>query len=209
MKNTSSVTPSVCKVALTGGIASGKSLVTEYLQQCGVATLDADAVVHQLLNEDTALKAKIYQVFGQDVFTSQGEVDRNALGQRVFSDVQQRKLLESLIHPKVRERVQAFFQTHGHEKLAVAVIPLLFESGLQARYDHVWLVTATREQQVERLMQHRGMSREEAEARIQSQMPLAEKLQQLKRCQNAAIIDNTGTPEATRQQVQRLLDQWA
>ena len=142
--------------------------------------------------------------FGDAVFTPAGDIDRKALGGIVFNDPARRKQLESFIHPKVRREVEAFFTRHTSDRLAVAVIPLLFESDLEKYYDVVWLVKATKDQQIDRLVATRGMTRAEALARINAQMPFEEKL---KRAQGMphAVIDNAGTKDQTEAQVRRLI----
>ncbi len=188
-------------MGLTGGIASGKSLVAKYLKDdLKVPVIDADDVTHDLYRHDPELKANIRREFGEDVFTSSGEVDRDKLGQIVFNDPPRLKLLSSWIHPKVRQKIAGFFREHANEKLAVAVIPILYESGLEKNYDEVWVVKATREQQLERLMTRPNMTREKAEARLNSQMPLEEKLKRAD-----VVIDNTGSVEHTQGQVKRLV----
>jgi dephospho-CoA kinase len=164
------------RIALTGGIASGKSLVGDYLIQKGIPVIDADLVVHQLLREDEALKTKIRAEFGPEVFTQEGEVDRPKLGQLVFADTVRRKLLESWIHPKTREFIEQFYIQNAHAAVAVSIIPLLFESQLENHYDEVWLLQTDEETQLARLTDKRGMPREDALARIHNQMPFSEKL---------------------------------
>ncbi len=197
------------KIALTGGIASGKSLVGEYLRQKGIPVIDADDVVHQLLRDDEALKFKIHAEFGPAVFTPAGAVDRPALGQQVFGDaperVARRKLLESWIHPETRAVMERFYEEHAEAPLGVASIPLLFESSLEDRYDEVWLLQSATETQLERLLQKRGMTQEAALARIQNQMPAAEKLARAQRHPCHAVLDNNDDPAHLYQQIDALL----
>lgn len=196
------------RIALTGGIASGKSLVGAYLQGRGIPVIDADDVVHQLLREDAEVKDKIRQTFGDSVFAADGSVDRKALGAQVFTDSTKRKLLESWLHPKTRERIEAFYGQHQGQPLAVSIIPLLFESELEDRYDTVWLLETPEELQVARLQQSRAMSRADAQARIASQMPLLEKRERAARHPNHAVIANTGTADALYTQVDALLSRF-
>lgn len=198
-------TPKIRRVALTGGIASGKSLVGEYLKSQDIPVIDADDVVHTLLREDDELKVKIRSHFGKTVFREDGTINRPALGAIVFRDPEKRQLLESWIHPKTRETIEKFFQQHQHEPLGVAIIPLLLETGTERHYDEVWLLEADEAQQIERLMTKRNMTREEAQARLNSQMPLSEKRQRVQQHGTAAILDNRGTPEALLSQVESLL----
>lgn len=195
----------VWKIAVTGGIASGKSMVGDYLRAQGVPVIDADGVVHQILRENTALQAWIREVFGQGVFASDGSLDRQALGAVVFQDAEKRRMLEQQIHPLVRQEMMAFYQTHADQAVGVALIPLLFESSLEKHYDEVWLLDVDEATQLERLMQCRGMSRKDALARIGSQLPLAVKKQRLNEHPHGILLDNTGTPTETYHRVDRLL----
>ncbi|HEY9746709.1 MAG TPA: dephospho-CoA kinase [Oculatellaceae cyanobacterium] len=197
----------VRRVAMTGGIASGKSLAGAFLKSKGIPVIDADDVVHALLREDEDLKRRIREAFGDAVFDADGAVNRPALGRIVFNDVAKRKLLESWIHPKTRDVIERFYQQHADALIVVSIIPLLFESGLQDRYDEVWLLETDEAQQVERLMQNRGMSREDAEARIRNQMPLAEKREKTRAHAAWQILDNRGTPEHLQNQLERVLSQ--
>ncbi len=199
------LTGSVRKIALTGGIACGKSMVQRHLETLGVPVIDADHVTHDLYQHDEALKRNIRQKFGDDVFEPTGRVNREKLGHLVFNAPEQMKKLVDWIHPKVREKIVAFFQTHAQEKFAIAVIPVLFESNQADQYDEVWVVKATREQQIERLIkrgqeQGRALTREQAEARLNSQIPLDEKLKQAH-----VIIDNTGTLAETQAQISSVI----
>jgi dephospho-CoA kinase len=202
-------TQPIHKVALTGGIASGKSTIGNHLKARNVPVIDADDVVHDLFKRDQPLKSQIRQEFGPDVFDPQGEVDRKKLGAIVFSNPQRRKLLESWIHPKVRQTILDFFaqQQALAKKIGVAIIPLLFESNLENGYDEVWLIKCTREQQLERLMKRNNLTREQAESRLASQMTLEEKINRLQQLPKTAVIDNTGSPDVARAQLDQLLPQ--
>ncbi len=133
------------RVAITGGIACGKSLVARYLNELGFATVDADDIAHELISpEERARLAKI-----------------------VFRDPAARKALEARLHPLIRQRISSFD--------GIAIIPLLFEVHWDEDYDIICCVTSERETQISRMVTTRGYTREEAEARIAAQMPLEEK----------------------------------
>jgi dephospho-CoA kinase len=193
------------RIALTGGIASGKTTVAEYLKQHGLPVIDADELVHRLLLEDKGLKTRIREAFGPEVFGPAGEVNRQKLGLAVFKDADRRKLLESWIHPKVRDAIERFYLENPDAGKAVSVIPLLFESNLEDRYDEVWLIETDETRQLDRLITRRGMRREDALARIQSQMPLDKKIRRAHAHPCAKIIRNTGSPEALYRQIDALL----
>ncbi|MBK8189491.1 MAG: dephospho-CoA kinase [Vampirovibrionales bacterium] len=192
----------VKRISLTGGIACGKSVVREILDSYNVPVIDADELTAEVYQRDEELKANIRDAFGADVFGDDGQVDRKKLGNRVFSDTASLQRLAGWIHPKVAPQIQSFFESHNDQKLAVAVIPVLFEYGLEDEYDEIWVVKATRDQQIVRLMTHRGFNREEAEARINIQLPLPSKV-----VQADFVIDNSGALAQTRQQVQKKLQQ--
>lgn len=193
------------KVALTGGIASGKSLAGEYLRGKGIPVIDADDVVHRLLREDSDLKAKVRQEFGDAVFDPADNVIRAKLGELVFKSVPRRKLLESWIHPKTRERIEAFYVENHQAPLGVSIIPLLFESHLEDRYDEVWLLETDEATQMARLQGSRGMTESDAMARIRNQMPMADKLERARQCPCSAVIRNSGSPDDLFSQLNALL----
>jgi dephospho-CoA kinase len=166
----------VKRIGLTGGIASGKSTVGQWLTDQGVPVIDTDQIVHALLTNDPDTLAWVAQHFGPSVMAADGSVNRKALGEVVFADPEKRRLLEGYLHPKVRQNVAQFFEVHAQDRLAVAMVPLLFETQSQHLYDEVWVVAASPETQLARLMQTRGLTEAHARQRIASQWPLADKL---------------------------------
>ncbi len=192
-------------VGLTGGIASGKSSVAAHLESRGVPVLDADEVYHRLLREDPGLLRELRDRFGDEVFTPDGTLDRARLGSIVFADPAARADLGRIAHPRVRSRIAAWLAERRDEDppVAVVVIPLLYEGGLETMFDDVWVVAIDPATQLRRLMERNGLDEAQARARIGSQMPLAEKI-----ARADAVIDNQGTPDATRNRVDRLLSRW-
>ena len=171
------------RIALTGGIACGKSLVAKYLNKLGVETIDADDVVHELIPDPA---------------------ERKRIAAEVFADPEKRKALEARLHPIVRARIDGFLSEDGGQETGdlrpqprVAIIPLLFETHWDADYDIICAVISPRETQVERMMTTRGYTREEAEARLAAQMPVTEKAEK-----SHYVINNNGTPEELRKQVE-------
>lgn len=193
------------RIALTGGIACGKSLAGEYLTEKGIPVIDADDVVHALLKEDTVLKNQIRAEFGDDVFDGEGQIIRPQLGQKVFGNPNRKKLLESWIHPKTREAIEAFYALNAQEPIGVSIIPLLFESQLEDRYDAVWLLDTPVETQLTRLIERRGMSEADALARIHSQMSGQEKAKRTDQHPGGTIISNEGPPEALYRKLDTLI----
>ena len=177
-------------IVLTGGIATGKSTVAAMFADDGFGIIDADRVAHEVLERE---QAQIVEHFGEEI-VSGGKVDRKALGSVVFADPAKRRLLESILHPLIREAIYAEagrLETRGDPY--IVDIPLFFETG---RYpiEKVIVVYAPREVQVDRLIQREGYSRQEALKRIEAQMPIEEK-----RTKATWLIDNSTTREALRE----------
>lgn len=189
----------VVRVGVTAGIACGKSSVMQALQALQIPTLDTDAVVHDLYHTDTELQKYVQDTFGPDVLDQNGHIDRQKLGALVFADPsrQKLKLLESWTHPKVKTAIDSFFIQHQNKPLAVVEVPLLFESKMEALFTEIWVIKASLEQQLQRLIARNHLSKEQAQKRITAQMPLTEKL-----AKATVIIDNSGSLEQTQAQVQ-------
>lgn len=182
------------KVGLTGGIACGKTVVRRRMEERGVPTLDADAVVHRLLGAGTDVSREIAAAFGGEVVAPDGAIDRKALGAVVFADDEARKQLNAIVHPRVWREIEAFFERKKEEGEPVAVVDaaLMVETGSYRRYDRIIVVHCRPEQQRERLMARSGLTRDEAEKRIRAQMPIEEKL-----AFGDLLVDTSGTIEQT------------
>jgi dephospho-CoA kinase len=178
-------------IGLTGNIACGKSLVLKTLSELGAETFDADLVAHEVMRHGTPAWQAIVTRFGEGVIGQDGEINRRALGAIVFADPAALEALDRIVHPAtvaaIRERVGGL--TGG-----VAVIDAikLFEAGLNADCDEIWVVDCSREQQIERLMSRNNLSRAAAIERIDAQPPQSEK-----RARADHVIDNSGAPEDT------------
>lgn len=178
------------RVGLTGNIASGKSAVADVWAGLGATIIDADVLARRAVEPGTDALARIVDRFGDDVLQADGQLDRAALRRRVFADEAARRDLEGILHPEIA-RLRADEETHGRAAGAaviVNVVPLLFEVGLDEAMDVVVLVDAPESVRAERLMEHRGLSPEEARAMIDAQMPAA-----TKRNRADIVIDNDGT----------------
>lgn len=182
-------------IGLTGNIACGKSTVLESLRRLGAAVLDADAVVHQLLNQASPTRAAVVEAFGSDILGPKGAIDRRALGQLVFGDPTALNHLESIVHPAVLDFTWAWLEQVTAEVAVIDAIKLI-EAGIAEHCDEVWVVTCPQEEQIHRLMGNRGLSREEALLRIQAQPPQEEKV-----AQADVVIDNGGRLKDTQAQV--------
>lgn len=189
-------------IGLTGGIACGKSTVADYLEKQGLFVIDADAISHEVTAPGGEALAPIAEAFGSGVFTAEGQLNRRALGELVFSDVGLRRTLEGIIHPLVqRKTVQTIREAEKQgERVVVLNVPLLFETGMDALCDECWVVSLDRETQVKRLMARDALTASEADKRIESQMSQDDKLRR------ANVIIKTGRPiELTHAELNGLL----
>ena len=186
------------KIALTGGIACGKSLFAKFLRELGIHVLDADDVVHELEAPGGAAVPAIVSRFGSDVLAADGGIDRPALAARVFSDATARADLESIVFPMVHERMGG--SRSCATALTIHIIPLLFESHWETDYDILLCIAFPVDLQISRMMLSRGYSRAHAEARLAAQWPVSEKAA---RCHYTVMNDST--PEHLRDEAQRLV----
>lgn len=188
-------------IGLTGGIATGKSFVTTVLREKGVTVIDADETYHQLLATDAELNESLRQAFGDEVFGSDGQLDRRALGRRVFSDPEARARLNAITHPAVRAAMRRDLDRarEAGEPVAYLSVPLLYEGGLDAMVDRVIVVASAPATQLARLMRRESIPEDEARRRIDSQMPLDEK-----RRRAWKVLENEGSPDETRARVESL-----
>jgi dephospho-CoA kinase len=186
--------PTIKIIGLTGGIATGKSSVARFFIERGVPVVDADQLAREAVSPGSPQLGRIVALFGDDVVTNEGVLDRKLLGARIFSDPEKRRLLEGILHPAIRKLAEERITqaaAAGHRRL-IYMAPLLIEAGAADRVDEIWVVTVRPEVQLERLMRRDGIDREQAERIIASQMPLAEKERH-----GRVIIDNSGTPKQT------------
>ena len=184
-------------IALTGGIGAGKSLVANYLFTLGAQVIDADQLARSAIERGSAGFDEVIAVFG-DAILKDGDIDRRALGEIVFSDESKRKILESIIHPKVQQALQDARKSLGEEEILIYEIPLLFETGSANRFDAVITVEAPMESRVERL-KARGLFISEIEKRIANQASP----EQRKSVANY-IIENDGNEEDLLRKVESL-----
>ena len=185
-------------VALTGGVASGKSTVERLFASRGIEIIDADHVAREVVAAGTAGLADIVEVFGTDVLSADGSLDRRAMRERVFADERARRQLEAIIHPRVREVLRQR-ASEVHSAYGMLVIPLLVESGDYAWVNRVLVVDVPREVQRERLLKRDGISRELAEAMLNAQ---ASREQRLGVADD--VIDNSADLESLDDAVERL-----
>ena len=185
----------VYAVALTGGIATGKSSVAEIFSEMGFEIIDADKIAHQVLD---AQAEQIAMLFGA-AYLTEGRVDRKALGRLVFADTQKRKVLESLLHPLIQEEIASLSEALDRKKSPYLVdVPLFFESGAYP-IAQIIVVYTPKEIQVERLMQREGYTQEEALQRIDAQMDI-----EAKKSQATYVIDNSGDRDQLERECRRV-----
>jgi len=176
------------RVGLTGGVASGKSTVSSILARLGAVVIDADVLAREVVAPGTPGLAEIVEAFGPGVLTPDGELDRPAVGALVFADEEKRRVLEAIIHPRVRERGAELEAASPDGAVVVHDIPLLAETGQADRFDAVVVVDVPVEVQLDRMVRLRGMSPADAEARIVAQASREERLA----CATH-VVENTGT----------------
>ncbi len=188
-------------LGVTGGIASGKSTVTGLLRSLGAAVVSADELAREAVRPGSPALRQLVERFGAGVLQADGTLDRQAMAARVFADAAARAALNGITHPAIaalaEERIGALRRQGG--ALIVYEAPLLFEAGAERRVDAVLVVTLDERLQVARLMERDGLDEAAARARIAAQMPQSEKV-----ARADYVIDNSGTPAVTEEQVRRL-----
>ncbi|MFT8363256.1 MAG: dephospho-CoA kinase [Sporolactobacillus sp.] len=193
------------RIGLTGGIASGKTTVANWLKQQEIALIDADQIARQVVAPNEEGLSRIRAHFGNSVVKQDGSLDRNKLGQLVFSHHRKLKELNELLHPLIRARMKAQLadlQAHGCPFVFLD-IPLLFESHLEDWVDRIVVVYVPQELQLRRLMARNSLDPQAATARIDAQLPLEEKARRAD-----AVINNSGSLEATHEQLHQLMARW-
>ncbi|MFU8832427.1 MAG: dephospho-CoA kinase [Wenzhouxiangella sp.] len=186
-------------VALTGGIASGKTAVSDRLAALGAAVVDTDLVAREVVEPGQAGLDRLTEAFGENILTSERQLDRQRLAEVIFADPDQRRILESLLHPLIEARTRELIQARSDAPYVVVVVPLLVESGLFDDADRVVVVDLPEEIQLERLRKRGGISVEQARQMIASQ---ASRQQRLQRADH--VIDNSASLAELDQRVRQL-----
>lgn len=191
-------------IGLTGGIASGKSTVSEILKELGCIIIDADKIARKVVEPGEATLQNIVEEFGPSVLSSDGTLNRKALGNIVFKDPAKLKALNSIIHPEIKRVILKEIEKIREEKGDSTVIidaAVLLESGMDELVDEVWLVYVDYHTQLKRLMERDAIDEAQADARIKSQMPVEDKI-----IRSDRIIDNTKDILFTKQQVREMIN---
>jgi dephospho-CoA kinase len=189
-------------IGVTGGIGSGKSTVTRFLAELGAPIIDADKVGHAIYAPDGPAYSAVIAAFGREIVASDGTIDRKRLGPIVFGDAGALKRLNSIVHPKMFERMREMIEhlrAGGERNPIVVEAAILIEANWQALFDEIWLVIASKELVVERIARDRGLNPEQTEARVRAQLPDEERQKH-----STLVITNNTTIDELRETVARL-----
>lgn len=192
-------------VGVTGGVAGGKTTVSKVFEEEGAYLLEADQIARELVQPFSPAWKELIGVFGEEILEEDGTIDRKRLATRIFSDSNQRRLLNGILHPRIKEEMEKRAKEIGRkdqEAIVVFDVPLLVETGFHREMDRVVVVTSEEAQQIERLKERAGMSKEETRWIISSQMPTEEKVK-------AAdfVIPNEGSIEETRRRAKEVFQE--
>lgn len=186
-------------LGITGGIASGKSTVSNYLRSKKIPIVDADAISHKIMVKGSIASKKIEEEFGE-VFFVDGRLDRQKLGRFCFENEERTQKLNAIVHPLIFEEMEKQLEKHKDAPITVLDAPLLIESGLHKRCDKVMIVTCSRGKRVERAIKRSNLPKLEIQKRMSRQMPDSERKQYAD-----YVISNNGTLEKTFEQVDKVL----
>jgi dephospho-CoA kinase len=189
-------------IGLTGGIATGKTTVSNYLgDRYGLPILDADVYAKEAVEIDSPIFQKIIQRYGSDIQLENRELNRTKLGDIIFNNIEEKTWLEAQIHPHVRKRFQEEINFLDNQ-IIVLSIPLLIEANLTHLVSEIWVVFCDYEQQIQRLQQRNHLTQQQAIARIKNQLPLAEKITRAD-----VVLDNSDGLDYLYQQINQFLNQ--
>lgn len=194
-------TENVYRIGLTGGIASGKSTVSDMLLELGAIVIDTDRIAREVTTPGSPALLEMNRRYGSEILNEDGSLRRDAVGRIVFNDPLERNWLEHLLHPLIRARAEQLAteaSATGH-RIVVFDVPLLFETGWNAWVDEVWTVYVPVDLQRLRLQRRDGYTEAEADNRLASQWPIDQKAERSDR-----VIDNSGSVEDTRRQVESI-----
>ena len=192
-------------VGLTGGVASGKTGVSQILREEGAYLIDADQIARELVQPHTATWNELIKVFGKEILQEDGTIHRKRLAAKVFSDPEQRNLLNQILHPRIKAEMNKGVKEIGQkdpDAIVVIDAALLIELGDHREMDKVIVVTSTEKQQIERLKKRDGVDQEEAQRVLSSQMPLEEKMKVAD-----FVIRNEGSFKETRRRVKEVFQE--
>lgn len=182
-------------LGLTGGIAMGKSTISNFLRDKGIPIVDADEIAHAVL-EFKAVKVQLVKAFGTPILNEQKQVDRKQLGKIVFGESKKLGELNQIVQPVIRQEIIRQLKSFTTESVVVLDAPVLFEQGYETLVDCIMVVSTTPAEQLQRLMERNHLTREDAQKRIDAQMPI-----EIKQKKADVTIDSSGSIEATQKQV--------
>jgi dephospho-CoA kinase len=189
-------------VGLTGGVASGKTTVSQVLKEEGAYIIDADRIARELVRPHAPAWKKLVRAFGKEILREDGSIHRKKFADKVFADLSQRKLLNQILHPRIRKEMEQKAKEIGQkdpEAIVVIDAPLLVELGDHRQMDKLIVVTSTQKQQIERLRERDGISAEEALRMVASQMPVEDKVKLAD-----FVIQNKGSFQETRKKTREI-----
>lgn len=190
------------KVAITGNIASGKSLVEKFLIKSGFKVIDSDIIVHQILEFDKDTIKKIKELFSSDdILDEKGNISRDKLGKVVFSNIKKKNALEQIIHIKVKEKIDNFFELNKEERFVFVSVPLLFEANFDKFFDKIIFISAPEDIRLCRLINRNNYSIEYAKKRIKSQECENEKIKK-----SDFVIYNKSDLKTLEEQIKNILN---
>ena len=191
------------KIAITGGIACGKSLAGKVIEENGVPVRDADDIAHELMRPGHPVYESVVEEFGRRILGNDGEIDRSVLGSLVFTDPSRRERLNDLVHPHVRSVWTEWLEEKEQDshRAAAVIVPLLYEREMESGWDAIICVSTPQAEQIKRL-KARGLSREDAEVRIAAQMDVRHKMELAD-----VVIFNGGSLDLLEDQTRRALRQ--
>ena len=194
------------RVALTGGIATGKTYVLERLATAGIPTVDADELSHALIQPYTPSWVAITKYFGRKILDETDNINRKKLGALVFTNTDARRTLEGIIHPEVYQNIRHWFEslaTDGGAPFAVAAIPLLYETSHETEFDQVLVAACEPKTQIQRMMKRDNATKTEVLQRLSAQLPIEDKVNRAEH-----IIRTDGTFQNTDQQIEAIIKTW-
>ncbi len=188
-------------IGLTGGIGSGKSTVSQYLQELGAVVLDADKVGHEAYKPNTETWQKVIAAFGEQILTPEGEIDRKKLGKVVFSEPEALARLNQIMHPRMYDMMKARIAEYRQQGVGVVVLEaaVLLEAGWTPLVDEVWVTVASVPAVVKRATERTGLPEEQIRARIHSQLPTEERVKRAD-----VVINNDGSLDELKARVKEL-----
>ncbi|HPR24548.1 MAG TPA: dephospho-CoA kinase [Bacillota bacterium] len=191
------------KVGLTGGIGSGKSTVSAYIEKKGIPVIDADKIAREIVKKGSPVLTELSEAFGDDIIDEKGQLDRKKLASRAFSDIESKNILDRITQERIYDIIYSRLKNislEGKGKMVLIDAPLLFESGLSDLADEIWVVSADLKTRVERVAERDMISREQISRIAQNQLDEEEKEKKADH-----VLDNSGTKEQLYEQIERLL----